>query len=1336
MSRPHTHSAPESASVTSTTTSSTSSRPSFECSSSSSQLQQQQGSATLHRDLRPRQQRRPISVAMSSSDYQLHPAFSGSHQPSSSGSGFHYSSTGGSYSSIDLDSRHYSRTHPSRRDSGDSVETSSVTGKKSSSGSSFMGGLFHIGRKPKNKEDGSVSPAKATAGKIISGGGGTVMFSGNNFSDTHLVNGGARFHGTHVEAPNTLLQQQQQQQQQAGLKPLPERTVSKQSSGLILPTVAPVNVSPPSNVLAKMNTTPPKRLDSGVSVQSASPPSSIVGVAPGRTRKILIFCTMDHEHFVLINVSGMATPELVRRAVSEKLRLDGAIICFHITELGEFERGEPLSDDELIEACRRADSKGTVKFFVRVVGQRYQSAPDVMMYQSNALPKQQSTGQKSPLLYQQQPPMHRRQISPSGLIQPNLRVNTAYPERDTKYPPSVSQQVRHRHSSVGLKEDRLEVEPESKFKVIQRPTPLIDFDQGRQSPYGTHVAREREFTALRNPPPPPQGRQGASTGYGRQWSTAGDEHDSGGQPPTIQPRSASLDVSAQVSTLVSPMTVFQGAAIDTPITTYRSQQHLQRPTESSFAWNNSYLQPEKTFSVPRKSVGSSKAQPRTSAEKDHATKAAERRPSPPTEPPPPTPPKDDETSPLIAPEVVDPQQEVSYKSVTIEAFEENEISFADAPAFPTFDDGSCSDDSDDGLWAKKPPSASPAIDITSPESSIPVSLLSRTDSVSGSSTGSTSRQNSGKSNRPVLHVQIGETEVIELSGNPMSAITERTESAKESATTPSPASAVGELPTNNHLLDSQSGRGQQPPSRSSSSAYISADVWAVRPPAEVVYDNLEKFFPNTDLDKPIIDDTPLYSPNSPAADVSGSPTSQTPPLPPVTAAPAPANATLNSANDTSLDRGFSFKSTSHGGVPDEEKFDVQPKNATAAAAAAAVAVAGTASESAPPHPNNKQRPITRGPRMKSIRIVAREASEARKNLSKATEAKAGGEGAALLRRKSTKMWGQRVVEVTPGQIKKGPLSVRRQGQAQQFNWVKGELIGKGTFGRVYLALNATTGEMIAVKQVDVPQTAGDKDSVKQREVVEALNAEVQTMKDLDHLNIVQYLGYEALPNVCSLFLEYVPGGSVGTCLRKHGRFEMPVIHSLTRQVVDGLAYLHSKGILHRDLKSDNLLLDLDGICKISDFGISKRSQNIYSNDAEMSMQGTIFWMAPEVIHNVVHNERQGYSAKVDIWSLGCVVLEMFAGRRPWSNDEAIGAMYKLGNAKLAPPIPEDTVDYVCDDGKEFLDSCFMVDPERRPTAQVLLDSKFCMPDPNFNFAETNLAKLIKFNDKRKEQLSF
>ncbi|ODV94962.1 hypothetical protein PACTADRAFT_76546 [Pachysolen tannophilus NRRL Y-2460] len=272
--------------------------------------------------------------------------------------------------------------------------------------------------------------------------------------------------------------------------------------------------------------------------------------------------------------------------------------------------------------------------------------------------------------------------------------------------------------------------------------------------------------------------------------------------------------------------------------------------------------------------------------------------------------------------------------------------------------------------------------------------------------------------------------------------------------------------------------------------------------------------------------------------------------------------------------------------------------------------------------------------------------------------------------------------------------------------------------------------MMAVKQVEVPKNSIA--SAQITEVIDALHSEVETMKDLDHLNIVQYLGFEKVDNIYSLFLEYVAGGSVGSCIRMFGRFEESLIRFLTAQVLQGLAYLHKRGILHRDLKADNLLLEIDGVCKISDFGISKRSQNIYANDAEMSMQGTIFWMAPEVIDNVVHNKKQGYSAKIDIWSLGCVVLEMFAGRRPWSNVEAIGAIYKLGKTKLAPPIPEDTLPFVSKEGKDFIKQCFQIDPEKRPTASQLLKHPFCAKNPDFKFDDTKLAKKIKFNDKHRE----
>ncbi|KAL1982456.1 hypothetical protein VTN96DRAFT_1303 [Rasamsonia emersonii] len=368
-------------------------------------------------------------------------------------------------------------------------------------------------------------------------------------------------------------------------------------------------------------------------------------------------------------------------------------------------------------------------------------------------------------------------------------------------------------------------------------------------------------------------------------------------------------------------------------------------------------------------------------------------------------------------------------------------------------------------------------------------------------------------------------------------------------------------------------------------------------------------------------------------------------------------------------------------------------------------------------------------RMKSIREVAKGAQVNRnRSVHNSNNAKSG----EILRRKSTKMFGAKIMQISPkpgsrisqlDPIPQNSVAQDNGPQPQQtFRIIRGQLIGKGTYGRVYLGINADTGEVLAVKQVEInPKAAGqDKDRIK--EMVAAMDHEIDTMQHLEHPNIVQYLGCERGEFSISIYLEYIPGGSIGSCLRKHGKFEESVVKSLTRQTLSGLAYLHDQGILHRDLKADNILLDLDGTCKISDFGISKKSDNIYGNDASNSMQGSIFWMAPEVIQS----QGQGYSAKVDIWSLGCVVLEMFAGRRPWSKEEAIGAIFKLGSLSQAPPIPEDVAVNISPAALAFMYDCFTIDTFDRPTAETLLSQHpFCEPDPNYNFLETELYAKIR-----------
>lgn len=280
---------------------------------------------------------------------------------------------------------------------------------------------------------------------------------------------------------------------------------------------------------------------------------------------------------------------------------------------------------------------------------------------------------------------------------------------------------------------------------------------------------------------------------------------------------------------------------------------------------------------------------------------------------------------------------------------------------------------------------------------------------------------------------------------------------------------------------------------------------------------------------------------------------------------------------------------------------------------------------------------------------------------------------------------------------------------ENLKYMKGAMIGQGSFGTVYLALHAITGELMALKQVEMPSSHGTSLDAKKNNMVEALKREIDLLRELKHPNIVQYLGSNSDEVHLNIFLEYVAGGSVATMLVNYGSLPEPLISNFVRQILNGLAYLHSKDIIHRDIKGANILVDNHGSVKISDFGISKRVESTLRTSTthqlkrggpRVSLQGSVFWMAPEVV------KQTAYTRKADIWSLGCLIVEMFTGSHPHPNCTQLQAIFKIGGSGEArPDIPANA----SKDVRTFLERTFEIEHEKRPTADELLTFAFVEP---------------------------
>ncbi|XP_026244995.2 mitogen-activated protein kinase kinase kinase 19 isoform X5 [Urocitellus parryii] len=257
---------------------------------------------------------------------------------------------------------------------------------------------------------------------------------------------------------------------------------------------------------------------------------------------------------------------------------------------------------------------------------------------------------------------------------------------------------------------------------------------------------------------------------------------------------------------------------------------------------------------------------------------------------------------------------------------------------------------------------------------------------------------------------------------------------------------------------------------------------------------------------------------------------------------------------------------------------------------------------------------------------------------------------------------------------------------------------KYSSGRIEVYCGLTSqGQLIAVKQV----TLDTSDKLATEKEYRKLQEEVDLLKALKHVNIVAYLGTCLEENIVSIFMEFVPGGSISSIINRFGPLPEMVFCKYTKQILQGVAYLHENCVVHRDIKGNNVMLMPTGIIKLIDFGCAKRlawaGLNGTHSDMLKSMHGTPYWMAPEVINE------SGYGRKSDIWSIGCTVFEMATGKPPLASMDRMAAMFYIGAHRgLMPPLP----DHFSENASDFVRMCLTRDQHERPSALQLLKHSF------------------------------
>eukprot|EP00201_Polytomella_parva_P005714 CAMPEP_0175080052 /NCGR_PEP_ID=MMETSP0052_2-20121109/25249_1 /TAXON_ID=51329 ORGANISM="Polytomella parva, Strain SAG 63-3" /NCGR_SAMPLE_ID=MMETSP0052_2 /ASSEMBLY_ACC=CAM_ASM_000194 /LENGTH=455 /DNA_ID=CAMNT_0016350621 /DNA_START=63 /DNA_END=1426 /DNA_ORIENTATION=+ len=274
----------------------------------------------------------------------------------------------------------------------------------------------------------------------------------------------------------------------------------------------------------------------------------------------------------------------------------------------------------------------------------------------------------------------------------------------------------------------------------------------------------------------------------------------------------------------------------------------------------------------------------------------------------------------------------------------------------------------------------------------------------------------------------------------------------------------------------------------------------------------------------------------------------------------------------------------------------------------------------------------------------------------------------------------------------------------------GDELGRGACGQVFKAIDYESGETVAIKQIALKGASLNE--------LNSVMSEIDLLKALNHKNIVKYLTSFKSSTHLYIVLEFMENGSLSKIIKpnpmnKFGIFPESLVAVYVAQVLRGLAYLHAQGVVHRDIKGANILINKDGLVKLADFGVSSKlddlEESASSNSANGSSSaqggakainrrvvGSPYWMAPEVIEMTEGAD----GSSCDIWGVGCLVIEMLCGSPPYFNLQPLSALFRIVSDE-DPPIPEEVRRHGSPLLIQFVEACFIKDWKRRPTAQDL-----------------------------------